>query len=207
MSQQQPFDFETLLDYVEGRLSAEQAAAVAAWLESAPTANADAAWLRAFLDLSEQVALPRLSQARRDALTARFEARRPAPDSEEEPSLWQRIIASLIFDSHLGQPAAVLRSAAAAERQVLFGTPPLNVAIDIARRDRGYTLSGQLLANADQSDLTAEVQLIDAANGPVATAASSAFGAFTFDAVSPGLYRLHIRYDAVEIEVEPLELA
>jgi anti-sigma-K factor RskA len=87
MGQSENISFETLLDWVEGRLSSEEAARVArAVIEGHAATQATADWLRAFQEVSSEIVLVAPPQTLRRDLQRRFaahhEARRdpqPAP--------------------------------------------------------------------------------------------------------------------------------
>src|SRR5262245_46039673 len=99
--------FSELLDWLEGKLPPDQA--VAERLETADEATqADLDWLRLFLQArqSVQFAAPpsRVRETLRERFAAYAEARKP-------PGLFQRLFATLTFDSRAQAATTGLRSA------------------------------------------------------------------------------------------------
>lgn len=197
-----PFDFETLLDYFDGTLSAEKAQAVALWLATEPD-SADVRWLQAFHTLNQTVQLPTLRDETRETLINQFEARR-TPQAAP-PSLWQRLVASLTFDSREPRFAAAMRATQTEMRQLVFTTAPVDVSLDIAPHDDGFRLSGQLLFNTAVDDTRCAIRLLR--NGAeIAAVRSDTFGEFVFDNVTATAVSLVITHAQVEVELPEITL-
>lgn len=200
MTGNNPFDFATLADYFEGRLDAERRAAVQAWIDSAPD-SADLRWLQAFYAVNAQVTFAPLSDAARRSLLDRFAARRKAAAG---PTVWQRLVAALTFDSDLPQFAPAMRSAHGASRQLLFSTAQADVALDVARAGERFTVNGQLLFN-DADAAPCSVQLL-AGDSAVALTGTDTLGEFVLADLPAGSYQLVVSHDAFDILIETLAL-
>jgi len=146
MSRPEDEEFTRLVDWVEGRLSEEEARAVAEEVAAAgDAARADVAWLRAFARVSEDTVIASPPSRVRDALIERFDA---YAAGKQHPGLLQRLVATLTFDSTL-QPAPGLRAARAqeAQRQVVYSTDAADVALILRPRasDGLLDLYGQIM--------------------------------------------------------------
>lgn len=168
---------------------------------SAETANsADAQWLLRFRQLVQQVQLPTLRPATRQTLLAQFAARK-APT----PTLWQRFVGSLSFDSHAGMPAAALRSAQSAARQLQYDSEKINIALDIVTNDEStVTISGQLLFNV-ATDPTLTLQLIQD-DHDIGLTRSDDLGQFEFADVPTGVYQLAVNHAEFEVVIDAIAL-
>lgn len=159
----------------------------------------DARWLRAFQHMSEQIALPVLRNETRAALLALVKKGTPAG-----PSMWQRIVSSLKFDSHAGMPVAALRSGQSFARQLQYSSPALDIALDIVAEDGKATVNGQLLFNQD-IDASCSIQLLQN-DRDVAMTVSDAFGQFELIGLQSGYYQLVVNHADFEVLVDKLSL-
>src|SRR3954470_23139952 len=101
--------FARLIDWVEGRLSAEEAHAVAEQVAAADAAvQADVGWLRAFLDASASIVLAAPPPQVHALLKRQFEA---YARSRSQPGLLRQLVAALTFDSGLNPHLAGVRGA------------------------------------------------------------------------------------------------
>lgn len=117
----------------------------------------------------------------------------------------RRIVASLSFDSWAAPaPSLAMRSAASSNRQLLFTSPGRDVDLRVLAARAGFTLSGQVLG-PDESGATIELQDEPASQPPVRVALDD-LGAFRFDGVPRGVYRLVLRVGDDEIELPPLDV-
>ena len=199
-------EFARLLDWVEGRLSEEEARAVAERVAAADNAmRADVAWMRAFSRISEDTVIVSPPPEVRDALIERFEA---YAEGKQQPGFLERLVATLTFDSNL-QPALGLRAAGISEsqRQLVYSTDAADVAIIVRPRARDGLLDvyGQILPVDGTDSGVFGVQLRKDAS-EVATTATNDLGEFTFEAVPPGVYEALAANDRVEIQLPQVEL-
>jgi hypothetical protein len=206
MSKSEDVEFARLLDWVEGRLSEQEARAVDEQVAAAgSTTRADVAWLRAFARISEDTVIASPPSEVRDTLIERFEA---YAEGKQQPGLLERLVATLTFDSSL-QLAPGLRAAGIVEsqRQLVYSTDAADVAMIIRPRPRDelLDLDGQILPVNSTDSGPFGVQLLDGSS-EVATTATNDLGEFTFKAVPSGLYELLASNDRVEIQIHRLEL-
>lgn len=199
--------FERLLNWLEGRLAAAEGQTVIQQITHAgDELQAQIQWLSAFASLSDQILLLPPPPSVRATLLQRFvDAIQPRP----QPGFFQRLVATLAFDS-IQQPAlAGLRAGGSeAQRQLVFVTDQADVALSVASHQHGATfdLIGQILPN--RADLTANafaVQLVQAQR-EVAITLTDEVGDFTFPALERGNYGLFLSADQVEIEIPDLGL-
>jgi hypothetical protein len=207
MAESSALDFAQLTDWVEGRLSAEAAQAMAIHVaESDAATHATVAWLRAFAQVSTHVTLVAPPRETHNALAQRFA---DFARQRKEPGLIQRILATLTFDSGLQPMAVGLRSAAIqpAQRQLLYSAEIADVTLNIHPRhqDQRLDLSGQVFA---QGDLAIEGRVVHLMRGDtnLDIATTDELGEFVFEAVPPGSYALTLMIDQAHILITPVEL-
>ncbi len=206
MSRLEDEEFARLMDWVEGRLSEQEARAVEEWVAAAGSATqADVAWLRAFARVSEDTVIASPPARMREALIERFDA---YAEGKQHPGLLQRLVSRLTFDSTL-QPAPGLRAARAqeAQRQLVYSTDAADVAMIIRPRARDGLLDlfGQILPLESADSDIFGVQLLEGSS-EVATTATNDLGEFTFEAVPPGVYEVLAGSDRAEIRIPAVEL-
>ncbi len=199
-------EFARLMDWVEGRLSEQEARAVEEWVAAAGSATqADVAWLRAFARVTEATVIASPPARVREELIERFDA---YAEGKQHPSLLQRLIATLTFDSTM-QPAPGLRAARAqdAQRQLVYSTDAADIALIVRPRARDglLDLHGQILPIDSADTGIFGVQLLQGSS-EVAMTATNSLGEFTFEAVSPGVYEVLAGSDRVEIRIPDVEL-
>jgi hypothetical protein len=205
MPNSEDIKFARLVDWVEGRLSEEEARAVEREVaQPDSTTREELAWLRAFGRISEEVVIASPPPQVRDALTERFEAYAQA---KRRPGLLKRLVATLTFDSGM-QPALSWRATAPElQREYVYSTEAADVTIDVRPRPRDglVDIQGRIFPVNSTSPGAFGVQLLE---GPseVATTAANDLGRFTFEAVPPGVYEVLASSDRVEIRIPHLEL-
>jgi hypothetical protein len=206
MPKSEDVQFTKLLDWVEGRLSEEEARAVEKQVAEADSATREeVAWLRAFARISEDVVIASPPSQVRETLTERFEA---YAEGKREPGLLKRLVATLTFDSGM-QPAPGLRTAGTPElqRKCAYSTDAADITISVQPRPRDglVDVRGRIYPVNSTSPGAFGVQLLD---GPseVATTDANDLGRFTFEAVPPGVYEVLASSDRVEIRIPHLEL-
>ena len=205
MPKSEDVEFARLLDWVEGRLSEQEARAVQEQVAAAgSTTRADVAWMRAFARISEDTVITSPPSEVRDTLIDRFEA---YAEGKQQPGFLKRLVATLTFVSNL-QPAPGLRAGGVLEsQQLVYSTDTADVALTVhpRRSDELLDLDGQiLLVNTTDSDAFG-VQLLEGSSDVITTATND-LGEFTFKAVPPGVYEMLASSDRVEIQIPRLEL-
>lgn len=198
--------FERLADWLEGRLSEEEAEAVAEQVARTDEATrAQLEWLRAFARVNEEVVLDAPPQEVRDELIRRFDA---YAEDRRTPSLLQRLVATLSFDSGL-QPAFGVRSAAGhdEQRQLVYTTDAADIALNVRpRSSNGHLdLDGQVFPADDADPASFSVQLLSGAD-EVGLTTTDELGEFAFESVSPGAYQILVSGERVEILISSVEL-
>ncbi len=197
-------DFETLVDWAEGRLPEEEARVVEERLAEADEATrADAEWLRAFSRASKGVVLEGPPAGQRAELAKTFEA---YAGGRRQPGFLKRFTATLSFVGGL-RPVAGVRSAGGAEGQLVYTTEAADVALNFRRRPGNgkLDLDGQVFPNDDEEPEAFGVQILRGTD-EVATTTTDELGEFAFEKVPPGEYQILVSSEQVEILISPVEL-
>ena len=198
--------FEQLIEWFEGRLSEEEAQLVAAQVSAAGAAvEADVAWLRLFYQASRDVVSAEPPPAVSERLERRFAA---YAQERRRPSLWQRFVATLSFDSQ-AQLAAGVRTAATPEkqRQLVYETELAMVVCTLQwRHDEQFDLLGQIIPSQErQADLIRV--LLRRQEEEFDSTVTDDLGEFTLTALPAGLYDLVLVGDRYEIAIFSLDLS
>jgi hypothetical protein len=199
-------DFSRVADWVEGRLSEEEARAVEEQVVLADSATlADVAWLRKFARATEGTALESPPAEVRSALVSRFKAR---AEGRQTPNLLRRVVATLAIPGGL-RPAAGVRAASAqgVRRQLIYTTDDLDVALNFWPRthDKNLDLEGQVFPRDDIELVPFTVQLLRGET-EVAITVTDDWGSFALESVLPGAYTMTLSADELEVSITPLEL-
>jgi hypothetical protein len=199
--------FSELLDWLEGRLPPDQAQAVAERLESADAATqADLEWLRLFTQARQSVQLtsppPRIRQSLNQSFADYIQARQP-------PGLFQRLLATLTFDSGAQAATAGLRSLAdeAPQRQFIYATEAAEVALTIqaALPAKNFILTGQIFPVADIPAHSFSIQLLRNIQ-EIDMASADELGEFTFANLPAGDYEMVVSAEQYEVVISSLRL-
>lgn len=199
--------FAQLLDWLEGRLSPEESERLAGTLASADqSAQDDLAWLQRFLEATHSVRVAQPPPPVREALMARFEA---FAEGRRPPSIFQRLIASLSFDSGAQWALAGARSAASQglERQLLYSTERTEIALNVQPRPQGQLvdLTGQIFALDEVQSPFYSVQLLrDQAE--VGLVNTDDLGEFVFEGLPVGDYEMIVTGDQFDVVISPIAL-
>jgi hypothetical protein len=207
MARSESPQFARLLDWIEGRLSEEEAQVVAAQVAAADNATRQTvAWLRAFRQISAQLVFEAPPQATHDLLTRRFAAFARA---RQRPSVLQRVVAALTFDSSARPALADVRGvdSSAARRQLIYSSDTADLALNIAQRsaDQRFDLSGQVFVKSDQLSEPLIVHLLLQDN-ELETTSTDDLGEFAFVSLAHGDYTLLLRGGSIEMVVAPVDL-
>lgn len=205
MNDQQKPSWETLVDWIDGRLSSDEAELVEAWANQSES-DADLAWLHAFRQSRQAIVLDEPPAELRRELRGMFADHVATAAAEtERPSLTQRLIAALSFDSGLQLGMAGARGHADALRQLIYSTDVADVTLTLQDGDAGLQIDGQILPLIDMAlgelhaELTQDGEVVD-------EAAVDASGQFTFASISPGAHQLAVRSETLTIEIESIDL-
>lgn len=218
--------FERLTDWIDNRLSAEEAAEVAHLVQRAAAdggdtpLQADLAWLQAFQQIREQVTLATPPPRVRSALAGRFaEYLQQREAAERAPSLFRQLLATLSFDSATQPTSAGLRSVDAPRiRQLIYATDLLDIAVNLQPAPAaGRTdLLGQILPNNEAIRLeqfsvhlvrhTGEGEIGARSTHEVGITSVDELGEFRFDALPMGDYQLYLSDNEGDVELPPFVL-
>jgi hypothetical protein len=205
MPKSEEVKFARLLDWVEGRLSEQDAKTVEEQVSAADSATrAEVAWLRAFIRVSEYTVIAAPPPSVRDALIERFQA---YAEGKQQPGFLQRLIATLTFDS-VQQPAFGWRvTMPGSQRQFAYSSEAADITINVRRRrsDRLLRLDGHIFPIGSTSVRVFGVQLL-AGTSEVATTATNDLCEFAFEPVQPDVYEVIVSNDRVEISIPQLDL-
>ena len=191
--------FERLVDLVEGRLSREERAATQSHVGACRRCSEQVARLEKTLglmraDASEDAPCDAVAYA-----VSLFRARRAA---DPTPSLVERIVASLTFDSLRAAPAFGVRSGGAAPgRQLMFAAGERDIDLRVSETAEGFALAGQVLGECAGGRVE-----LEGAEGARAEADLYVLCEFSLPPVPAGSYRVVLHLGEVEVEVPGLEL-
>jgi hypothetical protein len=202
-------EFARLVDWVEGRLSEEEARSVEKQVASDGSMQADVAWLRAFNVVSEDTVIASPPLEVRDALVECFQE---YAESKQQPNALKRLVGRLTFDSGR-QPAHGWRVAATTpelqrmQRIIVYSTEAADVTISVRPRphDGLLDIHGRIFPVNNVYPDAFDVQLL-ADSSEVATTATNDLREFAFEGVSPGVYEISARSDRVEISILQVEV-
>jgi hypothetical protein len=198
-------EFSQLVNWMEGRLSEEEARAVEEWVAVADSATlADVAWLHKFVRATEGTVLEAPPAEVRSRLITYFEG---YAEGRRTPGLLKRIVATLAFDGGL-RPALGVRTASTQEvrRQLIYSADVLDVALNFWRRGRDkLDLEGQVLPH-DEMELEPFIVQLLRGETEVAITASDDLGSFAFESILPGEYTIILGTHQVEVSITPIEL-
>ncbi len=209
--------FEQLLDWLEGRLSAAAAEAMAAQMAQIDEAalQAELAWVQAFSQLRKTIVSEAPPSHIRQKLLQNFAmqlkpkpAVAPAAPAQGKGGLLQQLLGSLTFDSHWQLGLAGARGTAPpVARQLIYSSPTAEVALNLHLdvKQKSFTLFGQRLPLDTQSAAGAAVQLLQNEH-EIGITMTDDLGEFTFAALQPGEYQLVISADDGDTRITPLPL-
>jgi hypothetical protein len=200
-------DFSQLVNWMEGCLPEEEARAVEERVARADSATlADLAWLGQFFKAVEGAVLESPPPDVRDALIARFAA---YAEGRRAPAILRRAVATLTFDGGL-RPAVGVRAAGAQEarRQRIYSTDEFDVALNFWQRarDKNLDLHGQVFPREEVEIGALSVQLLREETELAITTADD-LSAFAFVSIPPGVYKMILSTDWIEVSVTPIEVS
>ena len=200
-------DFEHLLNWVDGRLTRAEIEELEAQLIAADSdTQAIIEWLQEFRDLSQKYLLVtppvQLDERLYNIFTRRSEAK-------SSPRFFQRVLATLTFDSyhHLSAVGVRAPTAPKLERQLVYDTDLAEIALDLQwnPQEKSVQVTGQLFPvdDADETIYMVELQSNAATMKMVPT---DQLGKFAFTSLNPGTYDILLSGDQNEIVLTSVEL-
>jgi hypothetical protein len=191
-------DYETLLDYLEGRSSVEERGKVDMHLaEPCASCSRRIALLQKVLNSAngDRSVVPPQSVLKR-AIDI------PRHATSPRPGLLTRLIATLSFDSDLQLSSALTRGPAR-ERQVLFNTEEVDIDVKIKPGLADYDLLGQVMG-VDATFGFASLQ--DTTGQLIDVTGMDFLGQFSFRRVPAGIYDLVFDLEDQQITVNGLKV-
>lgn len=196
--------FHRLVDWVEAMLPAEEQQQLAQHLAQCTHCR------EALAEVQQLIRVMKTDQAvdPPPAVTARavriFQPRvAPAP-----PSLLQRIVATLQFDTLQRAPALGLRAGTPAPRQLLFRAGDYDLDLRLTPTEKGttekgttWTITGQVLGGEQRGGLVKLQNADQQAQAPL-----SPFNEFVLPALPPGDYTLVVQLADAEIAIESVKV-
>ena len=207
MTTQTP-SFAQLLDWIEGRLSEQDATVVATQVAQANAdheTHATIEWLRNFHSLSSGIVLKTPPPRVRREL---FQRVKQWKGERQKPTLLQCLLASLSFDSEASLATAGVRAinGLGNQRQIVYSTEVVDIVINTQPGHGGSQLDvlGQVMP-AESTNVEFAVQLLHN-DAEFRMTQTDDIGEFGFIAVPPGMYSLVFVADLLEIQTPPIEL-
>ena len=188
--------FERLVDFVEGRLSADEGAQSRAHVSACRRCTAEVAWLERVIELMRTNDLEEPPARVAVYITDLFRSRgAPAP-----PPVRQRILAALRFDSAQLPLPVGMRSGPIAERQLVFSAEGFDLDLHITPAGSLWMVAGQVLGpdQPGQVDLRGSSGTLQAELSDVSE--------FVLPPVPAGDYTLILRLANLEVEVSGLKI-
>lgn len=194
--------YETLINYLEGQLSAEQSSAADAHLSGpCETCQRRRILLQTALRSSaeDQTTTPPAS-----VLKQAIDIPLTHPKNTQT-GLLTRLIAALTFDSHLQLSSALTRGAAR-ERQMLFSADQVDIDLQIKPVREGHDLIGQVLGGPVKGITSAFVSLQKDTGQLLKATESDSKGQFVFRGLPSGMYNLIFDLENQEVAVMGIEV-
>jgi hypothetical protein len=204
MSPKMRIPFEILADLVDGRLTESEAAEVRRRLTDAdPRTRADLAWLQALAAFRRAMPLEAPPERVREALRTHF---RRWAEERRRPSLFQRLVAQLTFDSRL-QPVLVgARGGPSEPGQLLYTTDLMDIELHLLPVGPGRVrILGQALPHDQDLDMADYAVQLLAGEQELGLTGTNDLGEFTFE-VAPGSdYTLILVSEEGEVALEHVD--
>ncbi len=207
MKKKDEHDFEHLLNWVEGRLSAAEAKELEGQLDMTDDSTRTLIeWLQEFQRLSQSYVLVSPPESLDEPLYNIF-----TRHSKTEPhaGFFQQMMATLTFDSYQHLTAAGVRTPAASklERQFVYSTDLAEIAIDLQwdAQEKRVHVNGQLFP-LDGADETIYVVELQSNSKTVKMAPTDDLGKFAFPSLVPDTYDIIVSGEQNEIAITGVEL-
>jgi anti-sigma factor RsiW len=198
-------EFARLADWVEGRLSEEEARSVEERVAADSTMQADVAWLRAFNRVSKDTVIASPPPEVRDTMEEIFQE---YAERKRRPGALKRFVAKLSFDSgNKAAPGWRVATTPDLQRIIVYSTEAADVTLSVRPRphDGLLDIHGRIFPVNGVYPGAFDVQLL-ADSSEVATTATNELREFAFEGVSPGVYEISARSDRVEISILQIEV-
>lgn len=202
--------FTDLIELVEGRLSADSAAAIRQRVAADSVLQADLTWIETFYAQQDGVMLHAPSADVIAPATALFR-QKYGQNKEERPTLWQRLSGALTFDSWAGAQIGMAGARAAdgsslGTRQLIYHSEQCDIALDLATENDATDLHGTILPLLEGVPEQFSIQLL-ADDAEVAITRADDVGEFQFVDVADGTYQLIVSNPLFELVMDGVEIA
>jgi hypothetical protein len=194
--------YETLLNYLEERLPPEERSAVDAHFASAcESCRRHLALMRKVFETvnHDHTTPPPAAVLKRAVDIPLTHPRAP------QPGTWQRLVATLSFDSHLQLSSALTRGSSR-ERQMLFSAEQVEIDVKISPAGGSHDLLGQIMGEQSENITSAFVSLQSSTGQFWKATETDSLGQFAFHEISSGVYDLIFDLETQEIAVHGLEV-
>ena len=192
----QHIPFEKLADLAENRQTQAESEATRSHLADCSDCAAQAARLEQLVNLMRT---DLAEDAPRDVISHALNLFRPRA-AEVKPSVMQRVMAVLSFDSRQLSPAFGVRSGQSVARQLLFSVGDHDLDLRVAPDDGAWVVSGQVLGECESGQVELRSESVEE------SALMNDLCEFTLPRVPSGKYSLVINFSNTEIEVPEFEL-
>lgn len=193
----QHLPFEKLADMAENRLLTSERAAAEAHVSGCSRCSAQLARVEQTITLMRT---DKAEDAPRHAVASALNLFRTRTAVASEPSLVQRVLAALSFDSTQLTPAYGVRSGQATARQLLYSAGENDIDLRVQSSGEAWVVSGQVLGECAGGNIRLE------GTAAQVEAGLNELCEFTLPAVPAGSYTLRLRLNEVEVEVPELRL-
>src|SRR5919106_3927756 len=187
-------NYETLQNYLEDRLSAEERSEVDTHLaEHCEQCHRHLALLQAVLEsvAGDRTVAPPANVLKKAVGIAGREPPRPKP--------WMRVVAALSFDSRLQLSPAAMRGTGRA-RQMLFTTEQVDIDLQVKPAGVDHDLLGQVLGAGHSGEaVPAFVSLQSSGGQPLKATETDSLGQFAFRQIPSGVYDLIFDLETQEV--------
>lgn len=192
----QHIPFEKLAELAENRQTQAESEATRSHLADCSDCAAQAARLEQLVNLMRT---DMAEDAPRDVISHALNLFRPRA-AEVKPSVMQRVMAVLSFDSRQLSPAFGVRSGQSVARQLLFSVGDHDLDLRVAPDDGAWVVSGQVLGECESGRVELRSESVEE------SAPMNDLCEFTLPRVPSGKYSLVINFSNTLIEVPEFEL-
>lgn len=197
---------EQLLDFAQGRAEPALVDQIQAHLVSGcARCQSELVWIRKLVRLtaSDESVEPPPWVLRRAIGLFQILSQPPAP------SLLQRLVASLVFDSLTQPQMAGVRQSSSTARQILYraGDWDVDLSLEAAEESETVDITGQVLkAEASPEEVAGIPVHLTQAGNIVLSTQTDRLGEFTFDRVPRGTYELNLELRGQQVWIEHLDV-
>lgn len=200
-------DITQLMDWLEGKLTEDEAKAISTAVQAEESHKATVTWLRNFLNFSRSTVLIEPPAEFLQAATFHFRAFAQG----KQPAGWlQRLVATLTSDSWQRPSLAGVRRTGldVMPRQLVYQADAADVILNIrgGSDEASFDLVGQVFPKDGSDPASFIVQLLRQEVEAGLTYTDNV-GKFTFTNLTAGAYTIIIRGDQVEITVADVDLS